>query len=194
MRPRVLPFSSSLPRIVRRAYSAKTESLIKVSLFKHCSEQLSSIRPLRPGQSTRSTPLRIAQLPNPTQPYTGPTDILRSTTSKPPTAARNAISRQLLNELRQNIDSVSSEYTSDGSEAPPKKIYGGAAGVDERGPTRVLILASDVDSSFCAGADLKERAGFTADEYVEASPQIFAKREKQVDSTIEDCADVCGSI
>jgi len=38
--------------------------------------------------------------------------------------------------------------------------------VDERGPTRVLILASDVDSCFCAGADLKERAGFSADEYV----------------------------
>jgi methylglutaconyl-CoA hydratase len=81
-------------------------------------------------------------------------------------SSRNAISRQLLHELRQSIDSISSEYTSDGSEAPPKKLYGGAAGVDERGPTRVLILSSDVDSCFCAGADLKERAGFSADEYV----------------------------
>jgi len=79
-------------------------------------------------------------------------------------SARNAISRQLLQELRLNIDSISSEYTSDGSEAPPQKLYGGAAGVDERGPTRALILTSDVDSCFCAGADLKERAGFTPDE------------------------------
>jgi methylglutaconyl-CoA hydratase len=35
-----------------------------------------------------------------------------------------------------------------------------------RGPTRALIIASEVDSSFCAGADLKERAGFTPEEYV----------------------------
>jgi len=32
------------------------------------------------------------------------------------------------------------------------------------GATRVLILTSQVDGAFCAGADLKERAGFTADE------------------------------
>lgn len=38
--------------------------------------------------------------------------------------------------------------------------------MDERGPTRALILASEVDSSFCSGADLKERAGFSQDEYV----------------------------
>jgi methylglutaconyl-CoA hydratase len=43
-------------------------------------------------------------------------------------------------------------------------MYGGAAGVDQRGPTRVVILASDVDSSFCAGADLKERKGFTKEQ------------------------------
>ena len=43
---------------------------------------------------------------------------------------------------------------------------GGAAGVDERGPTRALVLASEVDSSFCAGADLKERAGFSSEEFV----------------------------
>jgi methylglutaconyl-CoA hydratase len=43
-------------------------------------------------------------------------------------------------------------------------MYGGAAGVDQRGPTRAVILASDVDSSFCAGADLKERKGFTKEQ------------------------------
>jgi methylglutaconyl-CoA hydratase len=47
---------------------------------------------------------------------------------------------------------------------PPQKIFGGAAGTDQKGPTRALILASEVDSCFCAGADLKERAGFTPEE------------------------------
>jgi enoyl-CoA hydratase/carnithine racemase len=65
-------------------------------------------------------------------------------------AARNAISRQLLAELTQQINSIHHE--------------------GETGATRALILASDVDSSFCAGADLKERATFTQEEYVSACP------------------------
>lgn len=81
-------------------------------------------------------------------------------------AARNAISKQLLYELRTHIDSISSEYASDGSEVPPPSRYGGAAGSDMKGPTRALIIASEVDSCFCAGADLKERAGFTPEEYI----------------------------
>lgn len=63
-----------------------------------------------------------------------------------------------------NIDFIASEYDSDGNELPAKKIMGGAAGTDHKGPTRAVVLASEVDSCFCAGADLKERAGFTADE------------------------------
>lgn len=58
--------------------------------------------------------------------------------------ARNAISKQLLSSLSKHVDEVRAE--------------GG------NGPTRALILASDVDASFCAGADLKERAGFTKEE------------------------------
>ncbi len=79
-------------------------------------------------------------------------------------AARNAISRQLLQELRTNIDAVAAEYDSYGDEIPPPQKYGGVAGVDQRAPTRALILASEVDSCFCAGADLKERAGFSPEE------------------------------
>lgn len=79
-------------------------------------------------------------------------------------SARNAISRQLLWELRSHIEAVAGEYDADGEEAPPAKRFGGAAGVDKRGPTRALIVASEVDSCFCAGADLKERVGFTAEE------------------------------
>lgn len=59
-------------------------------------------------------------------------------------AARNAISKQLLAELNHQVTSIHNE--------------------GETGATRALILASEVDSSFCAGADLKERAGFTAEE------------------------------
>lgn len=58
--------------------------------------------------------------------------------------ARNAISRQLLTELNHQIDSIHNE--------------------GETGATRALILASEVDASFCAGADLKERVGFTPEE------------------------------
>ena len=61
-------------------------------------------------------------------------------------AARNAISRQLLAELSHQVNSIHNE--------------------GDNGPTRALILASDVDTSFCAGAYLKERATFTQEEYV----------------------------
>jgi methylglutaconyl-CoA hydratase len=81
-------------------------------------------------------------------------------------SARNAISRQLLWELRSHIDAIASEYNALGEEVPPPQKFGGAAGVDQKAPTRALVLASEVDSCFCAGADLKERAGFTAEEYV----------------------------
>ena len=58
--------------------------------------------------------------------------------------ARNALSRQLVDSLACHIDSITAEQ-------------GG-------GPTRALILCSNVDAAFCAGADLKERAGFTKEE------------------------------
>ena len=58
---------------------------------------------------------------------------------------RNALSKQLLAELRHEIDSL-------------KGIDGSAGG------TRVLVLASELDEAFCAGADLKERSRMTWDE------------------------------
>lgn len=82
-------------------------------------------------------------------------------------SARNAISRQLLWELQSHIEGIAREYDADGNELPPVKKFGGAAGEDMTAPTRAVILASEVDSCFCAGADLKERAGFTGEEYVQ---------------------------
>lgn len=79
--------------------------------------------------------------------------------------ARNAISKALLASLRAEVEDVQAQYTSDGQELPaPPPRFGGAAGVDQKGPTRALIVASAVDASFCAGADLKERRGFTPEE------------------------------
>ncbi|KAK4122023.1 ClpP/crotonase [Parathielavia appendiculata] len=83
-------------------------------------------------------------------------------------AARNAISRALLSSLRDKIDAIHAQYdAATGEELPTpswNKRFGGIAGDDQKGPTRALILASAVDTSFCAGADLKERKTFTQDE------------------------------
>ncbi len=73
-------------------------------------------------------------------------------------SARNAISRSLLAELRAEIDDIQAQYTAVGEELP------GRPDDWEVGPTRALIVASAVDASFCAGADLKERRGFTPEE------------------------------
>jgi methylglutaconyl-CoA hydratase len=56
--------------------------------------------------------------------------------------ARNAISRELLDNLNTEISNI---------DFSPTK-------------TRVLIVASAVPGIFCAGADLKERKTFTLDE------------------------------
>lgn len=56
-------------------------------------------------------------------------------------AARNAISQELLENLARQIQSIADE--------------------DGNGSTRALVIGSSVDASFCAGADLKERAKMT---------------------------------
>ncbi|KAK7728252.1 hypothetical protein SLS63_006700 [Diaporthe eres] len=105
--------------------------------------------------------IRVTNLP---APNTGHIRVLEL--NRP--SARNAISRALLASLRGEIDDVHSQYdASTGEELAAKswnRRFGGAAGQDDKGPTRALILASAVDSSFCAGADLKERRGFTPEE------------------------------
>ena len=35
-----------------------------------------------------------------------------------------------------------------------------------KGGTRAVIIASNTDKAFCAGADLRERKGMTQEEYV----------------------------
>ncbi|OAA77304.1 Crotonase, core [Akanthomyces lecanii RCEF 1005] len=71
--------------------------------------------------------------------------------------ARNAISKGLLAALRAEVDAIHAQYGPSGEEHP-------AATSAQGGPTRALVIASAVDSCFCAGADLKERRGFTQEE------------------------------
>lgn len=115
-------------------------------------------RIIRRLYSTPSTPLiKVLDVPAP-----GSGRIRILSLARP--AARNAISRALLQELRHNVDSIHSEYAEDGSEIAPEGKFGGAAGKDERRPTRAVVLCSEVEQVFCAGADLKERAGMSKDE------------------------------
>ncbi|KAK5449498.1 hypothetical protein LTS15_008573 [Exophiala xenobiotica] len=58
--------------------------------------------------------------------------------------ARNALSRRLISDLRQHITEIQAEKGT--------------------GSTRALILASNTDKAFCAGADLRERKGMTQEE------------------------------
>ncbi|MCJ1360115.1 MAG: hypothetical protein MMC33_010118 [Icmadophila ericetorum] len=58
--------------------------------------------------------------------------------------SRNAISRALLAQLRGYVEEI--------------------AGEGEKGDTRAVVLASEVDEAFCAGADLKERREMSMEE------------------------------
>lgn len=71
-------------------------------------------------------------------------------------AARNAISKQLLKELSEQVEAVHAQ---------------GAAG-----EVRVLVVASEVDGAFCAGADLKERRDMSQDEYV---PELLSPAARE---------------
>ncbi|KAI6249730.1 putative enoyl-CoA hydratase 2, mitochondrial [Erysiphe necator] len=76
-------------------------------------------------------------------------------------AKRNAISRQLLKELRQAINQIHTEY-----DDYEKKLLENKRNIKNlnQPSTRVLILTSSVETCFCAGADLTERESFTAEE------------------------------
>ncbi|KAL9095508.1 MAG: hypothetical protein Q9165_002379, partial [Trypethelium subeluteriae] len=85
--------------------------------------------------TANSSTIKVTNIP---APHSGSIRIL--SLNRP--EARNAISQQLLTELRREVDSIHAEG-------------------DGLGPTRALILASEADASFCAGADLKERKGMS---------------------------------
>jgi methylglutaconyl-CoA hydratase len=81
-------------------------------------------------------------------------------------SARNAISRDMMIALRREFQEVAAYYDHDGNEVPAaplgQEVLGPVA--DGHGPARALVLASAVDSIFCAGADLKERKGLSKEQ------------------------------
>jgi methylglutaconyl-CoA hydratase len=93
----------------------------------------------RRGYATSlSSTIKISSVP---APHAGSIAVISLNRPK----ARNALSGQLLSELSGVIEGLHNE--------------GG------RGSTRALILASESDDAFCAGADLKERLTMTQEEY-----------------------------
>ncbi|KAK1833489.1 ClpP/crotonase-like domain-containing protein [Podospora conica] len=140
MPPRVL-FSLALPR------ASQTSLRLVVGRARYSTEAPTG--PL----------VRVTDLPTPNSGHIRILELNRP-------AARNALSRALLQSLRDEIDAVHAQYDADtGEELPASSWTKHLGGVgDARGPTRALIIASAVDQSFCAGADLKERKGFTQEE------------------------------
>jgi methylglutaconyl-CoA hydratase len=103
-----------------------TQSTVKF-LVRHHRQSLAKKHFLQ-ARSSSSAPAKTILQRDVPAPHAGSIRIL--SLNRP--EARNAISKQLLSELRRNVDEL-------------------AAG----GPVRALILASEDDSCFCAGADLK---------------------------------------
>lgn len=87
--------------------------------------------------SSLGAALKISSIP---APHAGTITVLSLDRPK----ARNAISTQLLSELNGVVEGLHKE--------------GG------QGSTRALILASESDDAFCAGADLKERLTMSPEE------------------------------
>lgn len=105
------------------------------------------VAPIRVGVSRFSTAaddavIKVQQIP---APGSGHIRVLLLNRPK----ARNALSRQLLDDFSKQVSSIAAESGT--------------------GPTRALIVASNADAAFCAGADLKERANMTKEEYAQHS-------------------------
>ncbi|KAK1705647.1 hypothetical protein CaCOL14_002051 [Colletotrichum acutatum] len=147
MPPRLAPLRVAI-RIPRTTTASSRSPAAVAGAFYSTSTAADSNQPL----------ITVTQLP---APGSGHIRILELNRPK----ARNALSKALLSQLRAEVDAVHAQYDPEtGAEVPPQPIFGGAAGKDVKGPTRALILASAVETSFCAGADLKERRGFTQEE------------------------------
>ena len=80
---------------------------------------------------------------------------------------KNAISRQLLKELHAQVSNIRYQSHVE-SKAWATKEHAVSMGQGIRG----VVIGSEVDGAFCAGADLKERAGMSLDEYVSATSYL----------------------
>ncbi|GJN82618.1 enoyl-CoA hydratase/isomerase [Purpureocillium lilacinum] len=133
------------PRVLRIA-SSRAPAAPSFLLLRRCYSSSSSTEPL----------IRVTNLP-----AAGSGHIRVLELNRP--SARNAISKALLASLRAEVDDVHAQYdAASGNELAGKHSAGA-----QLGPTRAMVLASAVDTCFCAGADLKERRGFTPQETAE---------------------------
>ncbi|KAF2169702.1 hypothetical protein M409DRAFT_36102 [Zasmidium cellare ATCC 36951] len=89
------------------------------------------------GSGSLSSTIKLSNIP---APHAGEIAVLSLNRPK----ARNAINTQLLGELNRVVEQLHSEGS--------------------KSSTRALILASESDDAFCAGADLKERLTFTEED------------------------------
>lgn len=80
--------------------------------------------------------------------------------------ARNALSRSLVAELRRHVDDIHAEGPT--------------------GSTRALILASNTDKAFCAGADLRERKGMSQSECVSSQTVLGGSLTIKQDQRVSD--------
>lgn len=86
---------------------------------------------------TETSPIKVQHYP---APHSGTIRVLLLDRPE----ARNALSRRLIADLGRHVNEIQAE--------------GG------KGGTRALIIASNTDKAFCAGADLRERKGMTQKE------------------------------
>lgn len=103
--------------------------------------------------STSSSLLKVCNL---AAPHTGHIRVITLNSPR----NKNAISRQLLAELEAELQSCHDETTKEDNAWQSKK-----PGATLGQGTRAIIIGSEVDGVFCAGADLKERAEMTRQEY-----------------------------
>ncbi|KAJ5584454.1 uncharacterized protein N7459_004254 [Penicillium hispanicum] len=110
--------------------------LVRLTPFTHLRPTIAPTRGFvsRYSTSTEEDVIKTQQVP---APGSGHVRVLQLNRPR----ARNAISRHLLDTLSKQVSSIAAEQGN--------------------GPTRALVVASNVDAAFCAGADLKERATMT---------------------------------
>lgn len=153
-------FTSTSSRIALRQLSKTISSSSRPAVFRPVVlvYRQNAAAPRR-SYSTERPLIRVTDIPAPNSGHIRILELNRP-------EARNAISRDLLKSLRAEIDVVHAQYDPNTGEELPSRWWKkeGSGGMETNGPTRALILASAVENSFCAGADLKERKGFTQEQ------------------------------
>lgn len=141
-----LPTTSSWRASPRAAIAHVLTTTIMFALAQHTARRTLSrqqwtkviVSAANYSSGSLSSTIRISSIP---APHTGEITVLSLNRPR----ARNAISTALLGELNTVVEQLHAQ--------------------GDKSSTRALILTSESDDAFCAGADLKERLTFTEEEY-----------------------------